>query len=329
MGSFQPPKISIVTPSFNQGQYIEQTICSVLDQQYPNLEFLIIDGGSTDNTVEVIKKYEKYISYWESIPDRGQTHAINKGYSRCTGEVFNWLNSDDYYNEGALAEVGDFFGRNNGLEVLCGLENGFYHENPELIIPHPGSIIAKTVEETIFTAIIDQPCTFFRKSVIDPFFPLNESLRYVMDRELWIKYLASRGVKNIQRTNQILTWFRIHADSKSGSEIDKFEPEVQLLHSRLIKQIGGPDWLCPVAETIQNQGTQLIDAEVSFNKKELLKLYIKQFITRNYIIKDLAKVRQAALYKWSRYGWRLSDLKLLIKAFLIPQSVIEWVKGRV
>ena len=90
------PKISIVTPSFNQGKYIEQTIQSVLTQNYPNLEYIIIDGGSTDKTVDIIKKYEQQLSYWVTEPDKGQTDAINKGFAKCTGEIFNWINSDDF-----------------------------------------------------------------------------------------------------------------------------------------------------------------------------------------------------------------------------------------
>ena len=99
------PRISIVTPSYNQGQFIEQTIRSVLLQNYPNLEYIIIDGGSTDNTVETIEKYEQYITYWVSEPDRGQSHAINKGFARCTGEIMAWLNSDDLYLPSALKSL--------------------------------------------------------------------------------------------------------------------------------------------------------------------------------------------------------------------------------
>ena len=104
-----PPKITIVTPSFNQGQFIEETIRSVLDQNYPNLEYLIIDGGSTDQTIEVIRKYERQLSYWVSEKDRGQVHAINKGLARATGEIFGFLNSDDLYVPGTFEVVGEYF----------------------------------------------------------------------------------------------------------------------------------------------------------------------------------------------------------------------------
>ena len=100
------PRITIVTPSYNQGAFLEDTIRSVLDQGYPNLEYIVMDGGSTDNSVEIIEKYADRIDYWESEPDRGQTHAINKGFARATGVIGNWINSDDLLEPGALQTIG-------------------------------------------------------------------------------------------------------------------------------------------------------------------------------------------------------------------------------
>src|SRR5512134_129792 len=114
------PKISIVTPSFNQGKYLERTIRSVIEQDYPNLEYIIIDGGSTDESVEIIRKYEKHLAYWVSEPDRGQSHAINKGFDRATGEIFGWLNSDDWYVPGALKAVAEAFAANPEAGAVVG-----------------------------------------------------------------------------------------------------------------------------------------------------------------------------------------------------------------
>ncbi|WP_461485736.1 glycosyltransferase family 2 protein, partial [Pedobacter sp.] len=105
------PKISIVTPSYNQGQYIEETILSILNQNYPNLEYIIIDGGSTDHTVEIIKKYEDRITYWVSEKDNGQSHAINKGFEKATGEIFAYLNSDDCYYPNTFWEIANTYVR--------------------------------------------------------------------------------------------------------------------------------------------------------------------------------------------------------------------------
>src|SRR5260370_41540231 len=115
-----PPKLSIVTPSFNQGKFIEETILSVLDQEYANLEYIIIDGGSTDETVKVIKRYEKHLAYWVSEKDRGQVHAINKGIAKTTGDVFGFLNSDDLYLPGTFAAVEQTFYNLPLKEMVCG-----------------------------------------------------------------------------------------------------------------------------------------------------------------------------------------------------------------
>ena len=119
-------KISIITPSYNQGQYLEETIRSVRDQPYPNLEYIIMDGGSTDNSVEIIKKYESRLAHWESRPDDGQADAINKGFNMATGDILGWLNSDDYYKPGALTEVAEYFDADD-LKIVFG-ECALYHE---------------------------------------------------------------------------------------------------------------------------------------------------------------------------------------------------------
>ena len=118
------PKISIITPSFNQADYLEETILSIINQNYPNLEYIIIDGGSTDNSVEIIKKHEKNIDYWVSEKDNGQSHAINKGFAKATGEILNWINSDDILAENALIKIAEaYLKRKNDNIVILG--NGF------------------------------------------------------------------------------------------------------------------------------------------------------------------------------------------------------------
>ena len=114
------PRITVITPSFNQAPYLEQAISSVLDQGYPNLEYIIIDGGSTDGSVDILRKFEGRLAYWVSEKDRGQGHAINKGLQRATGDIIAYLNSDDYYLEGTFARVADYFGCHPDVDLIHG-----------------------------------------------------------------------------------------------------------------------------------------------------------------------------------------------------------------
>src|SRR5439155_16996845 len=114
------PRITVVTPSYNQGQFLERAITSVLSQNYPNLEYVVFDAGSTDDTLGILKRYSNRLSYWTSESDRGQSDAISKGWAMATGEILAWLNSDDFYYPGALSEVGRIFGGDPHLKMVCG-----------------------------------------------------------------------------------------------------------------------------------------------------------------------------------------------------------------
>lgn len=215
-------KISIITPSFNQGQYLEQTIDSVLSQQYPNLEYLIIDGGSTDNSVEIIKKYEKYLTYWTSEKDNGQSDAINKGLMLASGEIVNWLNSDDYYEKDTLKKINTYFSSEDIL-VFCGKSNIW--QNNHLARKSAGTDIYTSLEKTIGGARIDQPETFFSMEAIRKMGLLNPSIHYVMDRAWWIQFLLHFGIDKLKKTDDVLVNFRIHEHSKTANFQDLFYKE--------------------------------------------------------------------------------------------------------
>ncbi len=179
------PKISIVTPSFNQGRYLEQTILSVIGQNYPNLEYIIIDGGSTDNSVEIIKKYEKYLYYWISENDEGQADAINKGMKIATGEIFAWLNSDDFYFPDIFKEVIKKI--NIGMpEILIGsCLHYFENETHRSFIPDVSYYSSKySIKEVDF---IDQPSTFFTRQALSKIGVLNNFYKYVFDWDYYIR----------------------------------------------------------------------------------------------------------------------------------------------
>lgn len=233
----QLPKITIVTPSYNQGQFIEETIASILEQGYPNLEYIIMDGGSTDQTVEVIKKYEKHITHWESRKDDGQSHAINKGLAMATGDVFNWINSDDYLEPGALQKVGEALADGSGTTCLVGniryigAVSGPDQRSPE-------ETIFDTLDKTLLNIIVKQPSTWYRMEMVRGFGPLTAELHYSMDYEWWIKYLLGQGVEAIREIPDVLSNFRLQEEAKTWDGWLKFNRDIMTIQRSIARQRG-------------------------------------------------------------------------------------------
>jgi glycosyltransferase involved in cell wall biosynthesis len=224
-------KISIITPTFNQAQYLEKTILSVIEQNYPNLEYIIIDGGSTDNSVEIIKKYEKHLKYWVSEPDRGQSHAINKGLKHATGDIINWLNSDDYLEPKALNNIYEHF-KDNTIDVLCGYAN-LIRPNSIPTIKQRTSQNTQSLEKTIASGSIMQPATFFRKQVFNEMSPVEESLHFMMDHFLWLKYIGKYGFEKVKYIDDILVNVLVHNQAKSAKLIHLFYYDRMRIYSAL------------------------------------------------------------------------------------------------
>ena len=215
------PLISIVTPSYNQGEFIEETIRSVLLQGYPNLEYIIIDGGSNDNSVEIIRKYEKFLAYWVSEQDEGQSHAINKGFKMLTGEIVAFLNSDDLYMPNALEFVSQYLIQNPKYDFICA-QTKFIDTNSkptngfESLFMVPINHITK--KEEIQVA---QPSTFFYSSVFQKIGFLNQNLKYCFDYEFWLRaFLAGL---NFGASEKIISLFRLHNDSKTMTAYSRGE----------------------------------------------------------------------------------------------------------
>jgi glycosyltransferase involved in cell wall biosynthesis len=186
-----------------------------------------MDGGSKDNTVEVIKKYEKHITHWVSEKDKGQSDAINKGFRVATGDVINWLNSDDCYEKGALLKVGEAFS-NPATNVYCGISRIFGNKGE--YFSTGTDVYADNLEKTIGWARIDQPETFFRKSCFDRTGYLDEQFHYIMDKELWIRYLMQYGFNGLVKTQDLIAHFRVHDDSKTNNFQEKFKKETYSLY---------------------------------------------------------------------------------------------------
>jgi|GEM_PF-1123093 len=220
-------RISIVMPSLNQGAFIGEAIESVLDQQYPEVELVVVDGGSTDNTVEVIKRYQRHIAWWVSEPDKGQSSAINKGLARTTGAIVNWLNSDDCYIPGALGAVADAF-RTNDTLCVCGVTQVFGTGRDRTKTSY---VNRESLRDTLCHLLIEQPSTFFSKSVFDELGGVPADLHYVMDRDLWIRFLGLHGVQRMVSIDTPLVRFRHHENSKTVSQRAGFFAEYAgLLH---------------------------------------------------------------------------------------------------
>jgi glycosyltransferase involved in cell wall biosynthesis len=184
------PKISIVTCSYQQAPFLERTIRSLLDQDYPNLEYIIIDGGSTDGSVEIIRKYENRLAYWISEKDSGQSSAINKGLRRATGEIVGWLNSDDSYAPRSLERIGHFYARNLDVDMVFG-HTCVIDEN-DRIIRRMVSVPTNAFELMRYNRnIFSQPGTTWRRSIHEKLGYLDESLHFVMDADWWVRVAGS------------------------------------------------------------------------------------------------------------------------------------------
>ena len=227
------PRITIITPSFNQGAYIEETIRSVLLQGYPNLEYLIIDGGSTDQTVDIIKKYAAWITYWVSEPDRGQSDAINKGLARATGEWVNWLNSDDFLLPGALFAL-VAAARSDTRHILAGTTLNI----------RDGATFGRyatrleTGPRAPFFLGVNQPGSLLRLADMRAAGGVRTDLSLCMDLDLWQRIIGVHGPDCVHRIPDEVAVYRYHAESKTCRETDPFALEEYALLFDLAVSLG-------------------------------------------------------------------------------------------
>lgn len=219
------PLISIIIPSLNQGQFIGETISSIINQTYSNWEIIIVDGGSDDNTVDVIKSFENQIKYWVSEPDKGQAEAINKGLRKVEGGYCNWINSDDYLFPNALEKLVERIALNPAKEIFAGFTYCFFDETKEHSHTYR-SVFGKKPEDVFFDLEMNQPGTFLKTEVFKALGGVNESLRYVFDNELFYRYVISRGLEHIDYSDSLIAGFRLHGSSKSVADgFAKFNDE--------------------------------------------------------------------------------------------------------
>ncbi|MRR53110.1 MAG: glycosyltransferase [Deltaproteobacteria bacterium] len=225
----KPLLFSVITPSFNQAQFISQTIQSVQNQDYPHWEHIVMDGKSDDGTVEILKSCQHL--KWLSENDRGQSDAINKGFRLATGDIIAWINSDDWYEPGAFKAVADFFTANPGKNIVMGDCN---------LVDADGVIFDRVINQErgfdelrkywISRSIPTQPAIFFRRNLLDEFGLLDESLHFAMDYDLWMRFSQKNRLYHIDRT---LANYRFHSDAKGGDQDwSKFIPDCRIVYDR-------------------------------------------------------------------------------------------------
>lgn len=232
----QYPKISIVTPSYNQARYLEQTIQSVLSQGYPNLEYIIVDGGSTDGSTEIIRRYADRVSYWISEKDEGLYHALEKGFKRSTGEIMGWLNSDDIYHRNSLWMVARIFNNFPDVRWLMG-KNTFFDEHAVSLV-YPEDLYRERWSVWRFCRLlpghfIQQESTFWRRSLWeDAGSHINTRLALAGDMELWARFFQH---DTLHSTNVLLGGFRQRRENqKSRDQLGEYMAEARTIIENLL-----------------------------------------------------------------------------------------------
>jgi glycosyltransferase involved in cell wall biosynthesis len=218
------PKVSIITPSYNQAPFLESTIQSILNQSYPNLEYILIDGGSSDGSKAIIERYADHFAYWVSEPDKGQAHAINKGLRKSSGQFIGWLNADDILLPETVSAVVQAFNDDPNVDVVYGKLDRINQVG--IIIPTPLLPKDKVVfsrELIIGECVVNQPGSFWRKEWLDRVGYLDERLHFGLDYEYWIR-MALAGAK-FMRLPQVVAQFRLSSGSKTVSRTEEMALE--------------------------------------------------------------------------------------------------------
>lgn len=283
MNSLHQPTISVVVPSYNQGTFLEETLDSLLSQNYPSLEVIVIDGGSNDNSQSVIRRFENHLKYWQSQPDRGQSHAINIGLEKCSGELFNWLNSDDTLLPQALASIAENY---QALAVVKGdplaiSGRTITTDATGVRVSDYSAQIPEVPEERFTQLRINQPGTFLPLNLVKSVSGVREDLTFTMDLDLYLRvFLEAPNLRVIQMEGEIAT-YRLHEGSKTCSSTDAFAIEEFAVITDLISQICGTKKIPTSVSTVRNMiqvANYTYSPRVDINVEYLLTLYIERLV---------------------------------------------------
>lgn len=307
---------TIVTPVLNQANNIEDCIVSVLEQDC-NVQHIIMDGGSTDGTVDIIRKYDKHIAYWESGTDSGQSDAINKGLNRASGTYFNWLNADDQLTTNALNTVQRLAQSNT--DVIIGNCKHIDASGKQLAVGR--ARLWKSVEATLGNYSMGQPSVFYRTAIVKKLGGLNPHLHYCMDMDLWFRFLINYGQQNILETDEVLSQFLVHPNSKTVANEREMRAEKYGVYRVLLNQYAMPPVIrafladYPAAPIAPNSYATVL------NHRVLLANFCWHLLLNAYAEGNISKSRE--LFSIVSEGNRLSttqkwawQIRLAVKQFL-------------
>lgn len=331
------PKISIIVPSYNQGLYLEETILSIINQQYPNLELIVIDGGSTDISIDIIRKYEQYITWWVSERDNGQSHAINKGLKKISGEIVTWINSDDLLLPGSLLSVANYFliapadiGLIHGGTIMFKKGKELYtdwgYNNPSL-------------ERYLSGMAFSQPSAFFLKKYLDQVGKyVSEDLHYGMDYDLFCRLAC---VCKFAPVKDIFSKYRLHDASKSESAQEKFINDWHFVIFNLFKNLGWDAELTELKEAYLTEQEQLAfyypysftpDKNIFRNvdRKKILFYHYCYTLKSCYQSGKIVLAKRISKHIWNQFPdeWRRIEKGIpeIMSRLVFPVPVIQWLK---
>lgn len=313
------PKITVITPSFNQGQYIEETILSIIGQDYPNLEYIIIDGGSTDNTIDIIKKYENKIHYWVSEKDKGQSNAINKGLQRASGDIINWINSDDQLVPGALSAIARHFSANPDAIIVHGRIE-YFGETSNYFSTN----LTKKDLGTKYVSHIcmPQPGAFFKKKLIKEQGYLDETLHFSMDTDLFMRAGLHYSLVQVK---DVIARFRLHGHSKSVSAFSKtFLSDNKKIFSRVLATLGDQAAIEKMKKLglFEEPGYLYNKPRKQFDTHRMIFYFLQHRLATLYFQGDRKEFKRIFSFLLKNYTWLLlSSSKLVIyRVFLFFPS---------
>ncbi len=320
-------KFSIVTPSFNQGQYIEETILSVLNQSYTNWELIIIDGGSTDNTVEIIKKYQKYLKYWISEKDEGQSDAIIKGLKHCTGDIINWINSDDTLELDALERIANYFNQEPQIDILHG-KTWLVRYNEK---PFADGIAGPLLQHDYLSYMhVPQPSTFMRKQVFVEC-GISMNLHYGMDFELVAKAILLGY--NIKKVEDVFSKLLVHESSKSNYDI-RFLNDWAKVVGTIFNTYKKHNYTQVMLQLniIHTNSEEIYEKKINLSDTELELIFLehlhKQFHIRykNLLFEDSLGIGNYIKNNFSKYYIDKNFSKFETRMKYVPKFLFKWIR---